>query len=335
MSLSVIVCDDSRFARSQLIKSLPHELRTNLKEASDGVEALDLIRNGYGELMFLDLNMPNMDGYQVLEVIQKENLDVLVIVITGDIQESAKKKILALGALAFIQKPLNINELNTVLKNFGLADIVNSDDGQNDTLNPTDEENEQLLITYQEKLQEVVNIAMGQAAKQMADLINLFINLPVPVVSFKTGKELYNELYFLLHENFNLLISSGFTGSEMNGEVMVYYTEEDIDNLLHILVDENDTSSSRKGTMIELSNLIITTLMSGIGELLGSQFSRAHPAIVRLSDKVQLVSPELINKQILNVQLTYTIPDHKIKCKMIILISENSIKSLQKRLSYI
>jgi chemotaxis protein CheY-P-specific phosphatase CheC len=87
--------------------------------------------------------------------------------------------------------------------------------------------------------------------------------------------------------------------------------------------------------MIELSNLIITTLMSGIGELLGSQFSRAHPAIVRLSDKVQLVSPELINKQILNVQLTYTIPDHKIKCKMIILISENSIKSLQKRLSYI
>ena len=85
MSLSVIVCDDSRFARSQLIKSLPQELRTNLKEASDGVEALDLIRNGYGELMFLDLNMPNMDGYQVLEVIQKENLDVLVIVITGDI----------------------------------------------------------------------------------------------------------------------------------------------------------------------------------------------------------------------------------------------------------
>ena len=111
MSLSVIVCDDSRFARSQLIKSLPQELRTNLKEASDGVEALDLIRNGYGELMFLDLNMPNMDGYQVLEVIQKENLDVLVIVITGDIQESAKKKILALGALAFIQKPLNINAL--------------------------------------------------------------------------------------------------------------------------------------------------------------------------------------------------------------------------------
>ena len=98
MSLSVIICDDSRFARSQLIKSLPKELKTNYKEASDGVEALELIKSGYGELMFLDLNMPNMDGYQVLETIQKQNLDVLVIVITGDVQESAKKRIMALGA---------------------------------------------------------------------------------------------------------------------------------------------------------------------------------------------------------------------------------------------
>ncbi len=333
MSLSVIICDDSRFARSQLIKSLPKELKTNYKEASDGVEALELIKNGYGELMFLDLNMPNMDGYQVLETIQKQNLDVLVIVITGDVQESAKKRIMALGALAFIQKPLNISELNNVLKNFGLADIVNSVDDKEEEI--ADISDNPLDFSYQEKLQEVVNIAMGQAAKQMADLINLFINLPVPKVTNKTGKELYNDLYFMLQDNVNLLISSGFTGSQMNGEVMVYYTEEDIDNLLHILVDENDTSSSRKGTMIELSNLIITTLMSGIGELLGSQFSRAHPAIVRLNDKVQLVSPELIDKQILNVQLTYTIPDHKINCKIIILISEASIESLQKRLSYI
>ena len=292
MSLSVIICDDSRFARSQLIKSLPKELKTNYKEASDGVEALELIKSGYGELMFLDLNMPNMDGYQVL-----------------------------------------ISELNNVLKNFGLADIVNSVDDKEEEI--ADISDNPLDFSYQEKLQEVVNIAMGQAAKQMADLINLFINLPVPKVTNKTGKELYNDLYFMLQDNVNLLISSGFTGSQMNGEVMVYYTEEDIDNLLHILVDENDTSSSRKGTMIELSNLIITTLMSGIGELLGSQFSRAHPAIVRLNDKVQLVSPELIDKQILNVQLTYTIPDHKINCKIIILISEASIESLQKRLSYI
>lgn len=342
MSLSIIVCDDSRFARSQLIRSLPAEMKTNLKEAGDGIEALNLIRSGFGELMFLDLNMPNMDGYQVLETIQKENLDILVIVISGDIQETAHKKILALGALAFIQKPLNNQELNTVLQNFGLADIVNEKDespkeSQEATQQaPTmDTPSDLIDITYQEKLQEVVNIAMGQAAKQMADLINLFINLPVPKVSLMTGKELFTQFRGMLQDSTNLLISSGFTGSEMNGEVMVYYTETDIDNLLHILVDENDQSVSKNGAMIELSNLIITTLMSGINELLGSQFSRAHPAIVRLNDHVQLLSEELLKKPILNVQLTYYIPAHNINCSLIIMFSEESRKSLQTRLSYI
>lgn len=53
MALSVIVCDDSKFARKQLIRVLPKSLKENLQEAGNGEEALNIIRNGFGELMFL------------------------------------------------------------------------------------------------------------------------------------------------------------------------------------------------------------------------------------------------------------------------------------------
>lgn len=332
MDLSVIVCDDSRFARSQLIKSLPNQLKVNLKEASDGLEALELIRNGFGDLMFLDLNMPNVDGYQVLETIKKESLDILVIVITGDIQQSAQSRILSLGALAFIKKPLDIAELEKVLVKFGLADEMIDIDSNKEEKNVA---NIPSNISYQEKLQEVINVAMGQAAKTLADLMNLFINLPVPKVSMKTGQNIYDELSAKLQDQGNIIISTGFSGSEINGEVLIYFSNEDIDNLIHLLVDEDDMTSSRKGTIIELSNLIISTFLTGVSEQLGSQFSKTHPSIVKINDKIQLLSPELIQKQILNVKLTYAIPDHNIKCDLMVLFSENSMNSLQKRLSFI
>ena len=97
MALSVIVCDDSKFARKQLIRVLPKSLKENLQEAGNGEEALNIIRNGFGELMFLDLNMPVMDGYEVLKRLRAENRDILVIVLTGDVQKDAEAKILSLA----------------------------------------------------------------------------------------------------------------------------------------------------------------------------------------------------------------------------------------------
>lgn len=327
MSLSVIVCDDSKFARSQLIKGLPKDLKKNLKEVSDGLQALELIRSGFGELMFLDLNMPNMDGYQVLEEIKKAQLDILVIVITGDIQAAAEKKIMSLGALAYLKKPLDFNSLFEVLKKYGLADELETEDGDDVYVGAE--------VTYRDKLQEVLNISTGKAAKQLGDLLNIFINLPIPVVSELKGRNLCDDIKYNLLSDDDILIGAGFSGSCMNGEILISYSADCIDNLLHLLVDDSELVSGRKATMIELSNLVISTLMNGVGEQLGVQFSRTHPSIVRLSENIQLLSPELSDKGILNVKMVYTIPDRNIDCVLYLLFTEDSLPHLEERLSYI
>ena len=79
MALPVLICDDSSFARKQMKRALPEEWDIEVTFTTNGLEGLEAIRQGKGEVVFLDLTMPEMDGYGVLEVIRKEDLNALVI----------------------------------------------------------------------------------------------------------------------------------------------------------------------------------------------------------------------------------------------------------------
>ncbi|MFQ3229069.1 response regulator [Reinekea sp.] len=120
MSVPVLVVDDSNFARKQVIRSLPKNWDIELSQATDGQQALELIRAGKGDVVLLDLTMPVMDGFEVLEQIKAHDMPAMVIVISGDIQPEAYVRVMKLGALAFIKKPLMAADLNKVLSDFGI-----------------------------------------------------------------------------------------------------------------------------------------------------------------------------------------------------------------------
>jgi CheY-like chemotaxis protein len=116
----VLVVDDSPIARKMLIRSLPADWDIEITQASNGFEALAAYRAGKVDVMFLDLTMPEMDGYEVLETLRREDMNCLVIVVSADVQERAKERIRQLGAIAFIQKPVNAVGLSDVLKQYGI-----------------------------------------------------------------------------------------------------------------------------------------------------------------------------------------------------------------------
>ena len=120
MKMPVSIVDDSGMARKMLIKALPPEWNIEISQASNGEEALTLYRQGKAELMFLDLQMPIMDGYQTLAQLKKEDLNCFVIVVSADVQPDAEKTVLGLGALAFIKKPVDPVQVKTVLQRFGV-----------------------------------------------------------------------------------------------------------------------------------------------------------------------------------------------------------------------
>ncbi len=120
MPLPVLVVDDSATARKMLIKALPAEWDVEITEASNGEEALQAYRAGKAAVMFLDLTMPGLDGYGVLEALRKEDMNSLVIVVSADIQPRARERVLSMGAIAFVKKPVNAETIASVLREYGV-----------------------------------------------------------------------------------------------------------------------------------------------------------------------------------------------------------------------
>ena len=86
----------------------------------NGVEALDAVHAGLAEVLFLDLQMPQMDGFEVLKELQQEHQKTIVIVISADIQPAAQALVSSMGAFRFLQKPLKAAQLRETLLDVGL-----------------------------------------------------------------------------------------------------------------------------------------------------------------------------------------------------------------------
>lgn len=120
MATPILVVDDSAMSRKMVIRSLPKEWDVSITEACNGAEALEAYRAGKADVMFLDLTMPVMDGYQVLETLKAEGLNSFVIVVSADIQPKAQERVKQLGAIAFVQKPVKMDEIQRVLRDYGI-----------------------------------------------------------------------------------------------------------------------------------------------------------------------------------------------------------------------
>ena len=120
MSTPVVICDDSSFARKQMARALPKDWDIDLSFACNGQEAVAAIKEGKADILFLDLTMPVLDGYGVLEAIRASDLPTMVIVVSGDIQPEAREKVRKLGALEFIKKPVTTEQIQEILSAYGL-----------------------------------------------------------------------------------------------------------------------------------------------------------------------------------------------------------------------
>lgn len=120
MSVSVLLVDDSPIARKLLRKALPTDWDFRIDEAGDGNEALTLFQAGCYDVMFLDLTMPNMDGMAVLEALDGRLGDCMVIVVSADVQPGVRQKVLELGAIDFLSKPVQAAALREVLRDYGV-----------------------------------------------------------------------------------------------------------------------------------------------------------------------------------------------------------------------
>ncbi|MCJ8348919.1 response regulator [Moritella sp.] len=357
MSVSVLICDDSNLARKQMAKTLPPYWDVDVSFAANGVEGIDVIRAGKGSIVFLDLNMPVMDGYQVLETIQKEQLNALVIVVSGDIQAEALQRVTALGALAFIKKPVTSQQIETILINYGIiekdelaqaetrlmsqqaaekrkTDLIQSIP---ETL-PTLGNELELSPEFRDALQEVANVAMGQAADLLARLLDVFVLLPVPNVNVFEASELTMALSAASEQATISTVCQGFICSGIAGEALLLFHDSSFDDMAKLMgISERDSNFQEKEILMDTANILIGAFLQGFSQQLNVSFSQGHPSVLGQHSTVQeMINANNFRKQkTIAIEINYQIEHHDVQCDLLLLFTEKSLPSLLNSLSYL
>ena len=157
VTIPVVICDDSNLARKQIARALPSGWDVSVTLCAGGTEAIAAIGKGLGDILFLDLTMPEMDGFDVLSQIREHDLPTVTIVVSADIQPLSRQRVMELGALAFVRKPVATRELVAVLEQYGILSVL------------TDQEVEvDQQVGLADWCQEISNVAMGQAGDLLA-----------------------------------------------------------------------------------------------------------------------------------------------------------------------
>ena len=371
MSTKLLICDDSNMARKQLARSLPDGWDVDISFATNGLEGVEAIKAGKGDVLLLDLNMPVMDGYQVLEAILAQDLPTLTIVVSGDIQPEAHKRVKSLGALDFIQKPINKEKLTEVLLAYG---VFTKDEQQTGTVTDssvdssvivqpepivepqivkaaplqeapsvvTPEEKSEVALTLSSDLrdcyQEVSNVAMGRAGDLLARLLDVFVKLPIPNVNFLEVSELSMALKDIEANESTSGICQGFISAGISGEALLILNDSSFKDVASLMnYQYADDEGTELELLMDLSNVLIGACLKGFSEQLDIDFSQGHPVVLGQHRKISELVANNANKwkKTLAIEISYSIENHPMKCDLLLLFTEHSMIALNNKLQYL
>lgn len=330
MPLPILICDDSALARKQIARSLPKDWDVSISFAENGKIGLECIRQKKADIVFLDLNMPIMDGYQVLEEIQHDDLNTIVIVISGDIQPEAHKRVQELGAIDFIEKPINNEKLITILEQYGIYRP-----GSHNSLSSPEN---LAKVGVRDVLQEVSNIAMGRAGDLLSRLLDVFILLPIPNVNTFESSELHMALTNIAKDDEVSAVTQGFISSGISGEAIVIFHDSNFTDMTKLLKYENMVSEHLEiEVMNDISNILVGAFLNGLAEQLDIHFSQSQPSVLGQHGKIENL---IKNRQkdwqtTLTIEVSYSIRDYDITCDLLLLFTEDSIKVLTHKIGYL
>ena len=118
----VLIVDDSGTMRSIVRKILTaSRFALDVHEVSEGEAAVDQLRTGNFGMVFLDYNMPGLNGFETLAMIKRDHPGMAVVMITSDMDSAVADRALASGAIAFLKKPFYPSDIDAVLaRHYGL-----------------------------------------------------------------------------------------------------------------------------------------------------------------------------------------------------------------------
>jgi PAS domain S-box-containing protein len=176
-TLSILIAEDNEINQKVTLGQLS-KLGFNADVVANGAEAVRVVQNKHYDLILMDCQMPEMDGFQATEEIRRiQNGDVrtAIIALTANAMQGARDRCLEAGMDGYITKPVKFEELRHVLNEWGLAH-VSVPDGTTLARRGTSLDHE---ILDPSALQ-MLKVMQEDAPEMLAQIVDLFICDAVP-----------------------------------------------------------------------------------------------------------------------------------------------------------
>ncbi|MGD9731592.1 MAG: hypothetical protein AB7U45_05355 [Desulfamplus sp.] len=196
-----------------------------------------------------------------------------------------------------------------------------------------------------EMLKEVVNLAMGQAGKDLATILNSFVDLSVPEIQIveaeHIAEKVLKESVFNENERVNLFRQNFHSMSFMEGEAIVIFNNETRQRVAQILgVSDQVNTVEEIDFMLELTNLMVGACMNSISEQLFNQkMSFSPPEILSENSVLRNIAYETFKRRNLKWEytllskITFILKDRSFKSDLLIFISEKAIQAVNESLN--
>ena len=121
MNDGVLIVDDDQFIRKLIATTLEDVTAFELHEAADGVEALEVARAARPRLVFLDVDMPRLDGIETCRRLREDDAtrDLTIVMLTAAHGDSVESEAEQAGADLFLTKPFSPLELLRLVDQLG------------------------------------------------------------------------------------------------------------------------------------------------------------------------------------------------------------------------
>ena len=116
--LSFLIVDDVSSVREFLRQTLVHMGVADIYEASSGEVAISSFKKNLPDVVFLDIELPDMDGQEILKTIKSTKQNAFVVMISAHSSVDNVKTAISNGASGFIVKPFSPKKITSVLKKF-------------------------------------------------------------------------------------------------------------------------------------------------------------------------------------------------------------------------
>ncbi|MCI6164577.1 MAG: response regulator transcription factor [Lachnospira sp.] len=177
MLINILLADDHRMVREGLKQLLDFEKELKvIGEAGDGYECLNLTNKLKPDIVLLDLNMPNLDGLQVLEIMKQQKMDCKIIILTIHKEIDYLVKALDVGCEGYVLKDSDFDTLKNAI-----ISVYNGDTYIEPTLTPMLNASLAERDVLRDKLNELTKreievlkmIAGGALNKEIAATLNI------------------------------------------------------------------------------------------------------------------------------------------------------------------